>query len=169
MHKSGVRVSAVGFATMLAVGIILALVARSPAGASTWSLSSSEASVASKVAHMEAASTIPGLGGLIQPEYVSSSGWPSNVASVETFGTTQGNAETYVDERTSNDPHHVVVLRFTGRFEEATTGPKGSAAVVSGSVMTVIADSVSGAVVEFSLGPYSVPISSVRKSTLFKR
>jgi len=138
------------------------------------SVTAAQTALAESVARSEAVSSVPGPTG--QPLSVASAqadvapgDWPANVDTVSFVPTTRRSAMAFVDDSGTNDDREVLVVRLTGRFSLATTGPPGSSHVATGTEFTVVVDAVTGEVLDTGLEAPPAAASLPGSVSLFAR
>jgi hypothetical protein len=163
--RRGVIVGSIG---LIAAGLAVGLLAQAGSAApATFTPTAAQAGEAIVVAHLEAATTIPGPDG--SPVTASTAGvstdaapllaaaatassWPANVTSVEYIGTDRQTAEQFLDGTTIPDDRAVVVMRMTGNFSAMISAPEGASPYVTGTILTAVLDASTGQVLDFGLG-----------------
>jgi hypothetical protein len=131
-----------------------------------WTPSAAQAEQAVFVAHLEASSTIPSSAGApvtplttgtssasasLVASAAQASSWPANVASISYIGTDRQTASQFVDGSPVPDDPAVTVLRMTGHFSVAISGPQNARDYATGTVLTAVLDATTGQVLDFGL------------------
>lgn len=110
------------------------------------------ATVALRVAQIEAMTTIPGavpVTGL--PATTVTPDWPGNVQSVLAATSTRDVASQFIDGSTVSDTTSVVIVRMCGQFSLAITAPSGDPGTATGTVLSVVADATTGVPLDVGL------------------
>ena len=171
IDHAGRRWVVVGSIGLVAAGLAVGLSAQAGSAASaapaTFLPSAAQAGKAIVVAHLEAATTVPGPKG--SPVASSTAGvptdtapllaaaarassWPADVTRVKYIGTYRRTAEQFLDGTTIADNRAVVVMRMTGHFSVLISAPKGTRPYATGTVLTAVLDAATGQVLDFGLG-----------------
>lgn len=166
-RRHRVIAAAIGLVTAgLAVGLSAQAGLAASAAPTTFLPSTAQAGEAIVVAHLEAATTVPGpkgypvtsstAGVLTAPgplpaTAARASSWPVNVTSVQYIGTYRQTAEQFIDGATIADNRAVVVVRMTGHFSVPISAPQGAYPYATGTILTAVLDASTGQVLDFGL------------------
>ena len=145
-----------GVGVIAAAGIVVASVDLSPsAQAAAWAPTGPQLTLAQKVAHTFAISSVPGPDGApLDPKTyanLAANAFPANVQEVQFVEEQRSAAAPLTGAAAVDDTTDVLVIRLTGNFAIETSVPKGAKAPGPGKYATLIVNATSGDLIDFGL------------------